>query len=164
MEDIEILVELVRERDWTQYWEEHRDCERPLQMVSIFFAPTEGDPTGSYDPERPAITIYRRGFTEGDPTSAAELAGGSPAPSEELFILAHELGHHQSSTNGKFPVLDGATDDERFEEEVLAWDHARTLLAAKGFSDWIAFDNRRCRSLQGYREGLKLSLRQGSGP
>jgi hypothetical protein len=157
MEAVEILVELVRERDWTQYWEEHRNAVRPSEMVSIFFAPTDGGPTGTYSPKLPLITIYRRGCREGDPTPSAELARVSPAPVEELVVLAHELGHHQSAMIGRFPDLDRASDDERLEEEILAWDHARTILAAKGFSDWPAFDARKCLSLQDYRLNLKLS-------
>ena len=124
-------------------------------MVSILFAPTDGETTGEYFPALPKIKIYRRGCKEDGPTPAAELARISPAPVEELVALAHELGHHESALTGRFPDLKSASDDERFEEEMFAWDHARTILVAKGFSDWVAFEAQRYGLLQDYRLNLK---------
>ncbi len=92
-------------------------------------------------------------------------------PTQELFTLAHEFGHHQSYLNGyrtpEYKTL-VELDEWRYleheqkliilNEEIRAWEYAQKTLQKLGFSDWEQFEKRKNESLSRYQELLNLTL------
>lgn len=151
-----MLVALVRERDRATQ-SNHSTGAWPPETVSIeFHPPTPDGDDGRYDPDTGTVEIFRSGCMPWDVSlSAVKLAADSPCPLKELMILAHELGHHDARRFG-LPFVKNGTVEE-YRSEVWAWEVARSILLAGGFTDWAGFQSRSRADLATYRTGLGLS-------
>lgn len=95
------------------------------------------------------------------------LMDGSDKLEDELILLAHEFGHHNSSyldyervkaAYDADPKSIGAMDRwSLYDEEVLAWGKGRTVLASLGYQDWKLFEQVKTKCLESYRKGLGFS-------
>jgi hypothetical protein len=160
MDTLDILINLVRERDRDEYWQKHKRCDDfpPHVVLILFVQPKDPAERARYFTETPRVEIYRQcGQPNDGSRSAVQDACLSPSPLEELISLSHELGHHDSAVTRGSLVFDTMAEEEEYEEEVRAWVRARDILARTPFSEWDAFDERQRESLKGYRDGYHLT-------
>lgn len=181
MDALALLLKLIKQRDLSSWVEQHLDDEPPPERCSIHVESRSrwellygrANESGFYEPPTgpsgfPHVSIFRE---IDQPALAFEVAEASTDPLEELIILAHEFGHHESWLAGHRPPLSGKSmlTDERladpeaaYAEEVRAWHYARQILAGlepegpAQFDAWDTFASIELASLFSYQSGLSL--------
>jgi hypothetical protein len=136
----------------------------------LFFVFTERDPSENshrcWEPEdtgRRTIFIYR----DESPYEGLDALKekGEHRSTQELVMVAHELGHHLRWLGCKLPntvdrrkerVFSPVEARSIYSEEVVAWAIGKQLLMECKFEKWDSFDEERECCLRTYQDGLGL--------